>query len=306
MALGSRDSNRANPAHWLSALLFLSGAACGDGAELRGYGEAAGLFGGATQQSASRARNTRSDPDSNVTESAESFSETADAEPESDSPVAGDNAPEPAEEAAENSEETAPSVAEHDAGVAVSDSSATPAATQADAGAAQEDAGAAQEREDAGATQADAGAPLIDIQIVAVTAVLRASELARSAQVSGLLRTDAVKTFASETQTAHEAAVAREAALLLKKRFTPKPNYASLALAADVEAALATLRTACGADADTAYLEAQIAMSERELAVVEGVLIRDVCDGDLKLELLALRDQLKAQLTRARALKSGL
>ena len=307
MALGSRDSNRAQ---WLSALLFLSVAACGDGAELGGFGEASDLFAGTTQHSASRARNVGSAEDLSVTETSESASETADAEPTLEPPVAGDDVPEPKDEATESSGESVPSGAEHDAGVAVSEPTATPAATQEDAGASEADASPSEAAgatdADAGATAADAGAPLIDIQIVAVTEVLHGGELARSAQVSGLLRSDAVRAFASETQAVYEAAQARQAALLLKKRFTPKANYASVALRGSADAALATLRTACGGDADTAYLDAQLAMAERELAVVEGVLIRDVCDGDLKLELNALRDQLKVQLTRARTLKSGL
>ena|SRR5436190_12865457 len=104
----------------------------------------------------------------------------------------------------------------------------------------------------------------------------------------------------SETMISdHKAVIAQAAALVKKLGVTPKDNAVSQKLLADAEKTKKTLRSKSGKSFDKAYIENEVAYHKAVIAAVEGLLIPETENKELKTLLENVVPALKTHLEHA-------
>jgi putative membrane protein len=105
--------------------------------------------------------------------------------------------------------------------------------------------------------------------------------------------------FAETMISDHKAVIAQAAALVKKLGVTPKDNAVSKKLLADAEKTKKTLRSKSGKAFDKAYIDNEVAYHKAVIAAVEGLLIPETDNGELKDLLQNVVPALKIHLEHA-------
>jgi len=105
--------------------------------------------------------------------------------------------------------------------------------------------------------------------------------------------------FAETMISDHKAVIAQAAALVKKLGVTPKDNAESQKLLADAEKTKKTLRSKSGKGFDKAYIDNEVAYHKAVIAAVEGLLIPETDNGELKSLLQNVVPALKTHLEHA-------
>ncbi len=110
--------------------------------------------------------------------------------------------------------------------------------------------------------------------------------------------TDILK-FAETMISDHKAVIVQAAALVKKLGVTPKDNAVSQKLLADAEKTKKILRSKSGKAFDKAYIDNEVAYHKAVIATVEGFLIPETDNGELKSLLKNVVPALRAHLEHA-------
>ena len=105
--------------------------------------------------------------------------------------------------------------------------------------------------------------------------------------------------FAETMISDHKAVIAQAAALVKKLGVTPKDNAVSQKLLADAEKTKKTLRSKSGKVFDKGYIDNEVAYHKAVIAAVEGLLIPETDNGELKSLLQNVVPALKIHLEHA-------
>ena len=105
--------------------------------------------------------------------------------------------------------------------------------------------------------------------------------------------------FAETMISDHKAVIAQAAALVKKLGVTPKDNAVSQKLLADAEKTKKTLRSKSGKAFDKAYIDNEVAYHKAVIAAVEGLLIPETENQELKTLLENVVPALKTHLEHA-------
>ena len=105
--------------------------------------------------------------------------------------------------------------------------------------------------------------------------------------------------FAETMISDHKAVIAQAAALVKKLGVTPKDNAVSQKLLADAEKTKTMLRSKSGKAFDKAYIDNEVAYHKAVIAAVEGLLIPETDNGELKSLLQNVVPALKTHLEHA-------
>ena len=105
--------------------------------------------------------------------------------------------------------------------------------------------------------------------------------------------------FAETMISDHKAVIAQAAALVQKLGVTPKDNAVTRKLLGDAEKTKKTLQSKSGKAFDKAYIDNEVAYHKAVIAAVEGLLIPETDNGELKSLLQNVVPALKTHLEHA-------
>ena len=111
--------------------------------------------------------------------------------------------------------------------------------------------------------------------------------------------------FAETMITDHTAVIAQAAALVKKLGVTPQDNAVNKKLLADAEKTKKTLLSKSGKSFDKAYIDNEVAYHKAVISTVEGVLIPEAQNAELKALLQKVVPLLKAHLSHAEMLQKN-
>ena len=111
--------------------------------------------------------------------------------------------------------------------------------------------------------------------------------------------------FAATMERDHKAVIAQAAALAKKLGVTPVNNDLGRSLLSDAENTKKNLNAKSGKAFDIAYINNEVAYHKAVIAAVEGVLIPDTDNAELKQLLQNVVPALKAHLTHAEMLQKN-
>jgi putative membrane protein len=151
-------------------------------------------------------------------------------------------------------------------------------------------------------TGSDAGVQLSDAQIAAVTAAANRGEIQLGTIALSRARLPEVRAFAQEMITMHGAAQDRATALLQSLNITPVDNNLSTQLEQDAQRAGVMLQNAAASDVDLSYVQSQVDIHTRVLAIFDEVLLPSVTELALRTDLTLVRADVQRHLTEAQAL----
>ena len=105
--------------------------------------------------------------------------------------------------------------------------------------------------------------------------------------------------FAETMSNDHKAVIAQAVALVTKLKVTPGDNAVSQKLNADAEKEKAVLRAKSGKEFDKAYIDNEVGYHKAVIAAVEGLLIPNAQNAELKELLQKVVPAFKAHLAHA-------
>lgn len=111
--------------------------------------------------------------------------------------------------------------------------------------------------------------------------------------------------FAETMERDHKAVIGQAAALAKKLGVTPKDNAVSQKLLADAGKTKESLRSKSAKTFDKAYIDNEVAYHKAVIAAVEGLLIPETDNGELKELLQNVVPALKAHLMHAEMLQKN-
>ena len=119
-------------------------------------------------------------------------------------------------------------------------------------------------------------------------------------------KNEEVLKFAETMIADHNAVINQAAALVKKLGVTPKDNAVSKKLNADAEATRKMLQSKSGADFNKAYVDNEVAYHKAVIATIEGVLIPETDNQELKDLLTKVVPALKTHLEHAEMVQKNL
>lgn len=105
--------------------------------------------------------------------------------------------------------------------------------------------------------------------------------------------------FAETMTNDHKAVLAQALALVTKLKVTPKDNAVSKKLSADAEKTKKELRAKSGKAFDKAYIDNEVAYHKAVIAAIEGLLVPQAKNAELKALLQKVVPAFKAHLAHA-------
>lgn len=156
------------------------------------------------------------------------------------------------------------------------------------------------------AAQADLGMPKNDAEIAHIVTTANELEIQASKLGQQKARKPEVKEFARHMVHAHTQNNKQAKSLAKEEKIKPAKNPTSEALKTDAEAKLAMLKDASGAEFDRAFMDAQVAMHQRVLAMLDEKLIPNAKNADLKEKLNTTRSEVAEHLEQAREIQRTL
>jgi putative membrane protein len=152
-----------------------------------------------------------------------------------------------------------------------------------------------------------AAAPRLDdaeIAHAAVTANAVDIDMAELAKAKS--KTPAVVAFAEMMIRDHSGVNQQASELAAKLKVTPKVNAVSESLRSGESAAKAKLAKLTGSAYDRAYMDNEVAYHQAVIDAVDGVLVPQTSNAELKALLQAVRPALVAHLEHAKMVRTGL
>jgi putative membrane protein len=148
----------------------------------------------------------------------------------------------------------------------------------------------------------NAGVRLSDAQIAAVTTAVNSGEIQLGTIALSRGRLANVRAFAQEMITMHGAAQDRATALLQSLNITPVENNLSTQLEQEAQRVGVMLQNANAAGFDLAYVQSQVDLHTRVLALIDDTLLPSATAAALRTDLALVRGDVQRHLTEAQAL----
>jgi len=140
---------------------------------------------------------------------------------------------------------------------------------------------------------------LSDPEVASVAVVANQIDISYGEIAKGKSKNEDILKFAETMINDHKAVIAQAAALAKKLGVTPKDNAVSQKLLADAEKTKKMLRSKSGKAFDKAYIDNEVAYHKAVIAAVEGLLIPETDNGELKSLLQNVVPALKTHLEHA-------
>lgn len=140
---------------------------------------------------------------------------------------------------------------------------------------------------------------LSDAEVASVAVVANQIDIDYAAIAKKKSKTESVLQFAQIMASDHQAVIDRAVALVTKLKVTPQDNAVSRQLLADAQKTKDKLNTLSGKAFDTAYINNEVAYHKAVIAAVEGLLIPEAENAELKELLQNVVPALKAHLKHA-------
>ncbi len=146
---------------------------------------------------------------------------------------------------------------------------------------------------------------LSDPEIASVAVVANQIDIAYAEIAKNKSKNEAVLKFAQTMINDHQAVIAQAGALVKKLGVTPKDNDVSKKLLADAEKTKKVLKSKSGEAFDDAYVDNEVNYHKAVIAAVEGLLIPEADNAELKALLQNVVPALKAHLGHAEMLQKS-
>ena len=140
---------------------------------------------------------------------------------------------------------------------------------------------------------------LSDAEVASVAVVANQIDISYGEIAKAKSKNEDILKFAETMINDHKAVIAQAAALAKKLGVTPKDNAVSQKLLADAEKTKKMLRSKSGKAFDKAYIDNEVAYHKAVIAAVEGLLIPETDNGELKSLLQNVVPALKTHLEHA-------
>ena len=144
---------------------------------------------------------------------------------------------------------------------------------------------------------------LSDAEVAAVAVAANQIDIDYAAIAKQKSKNAEVIKFAETMQRDHKAVIAQAAALVKKLGVTPMDNALSKKLLADAAKTMKTLRATSAKSFDKAYVDNEVAYHKAVIAAVEGLLIPETENAELKALLTGVVPALQAHLHHAEMLQ---
>ena len=140
---------------------------------------------------------------------------------------------------------------------------------------------------------------LTDPEIASIAVTANQVDIDQAAVAKAKSKNPEVIHFAQTMTDDHKAVIAQAVALATKLKVTPKDNAVSQKLKADAAKTIASLKTKSGKAFDKAYVDNEVAYHKAVIRVVEGTLIPQTSNAELKALLQKVVPTLKTHLEHA-------
>ena len=140
---------------------------------------------------------------------------------------------------------------------------------------------------------------LSDAEVASVAVTANQIDIDYAAIATKKSKNEAVLQFAKTMATDHKAVIDQAVALVTKLKVTPQDNAVSKQLLADAKKTMAKLNSLSGKAFDKAYIENEVAYHKAVIGAVEGLLIPESENAELKELLQNVVPALKAHLAHA-------
>lgn len=140
---------------------------------------------------------------------------------------------------------------------------------------------------------------LSDAEVASVAVVANQIDIAYADIAREKSKNAEVLKFAETMTNDHRAVISQAAALAKKLGVTPKDNEVSRKLLADAEETKKALRATSAKDFDKAYIDNEVAYHKAVIGAVEGLLIPETENAELKALLQNVVPALKTHLAHA-------
>ena len=147
---------------------------------------------------------------------------------------------------------------------------------------------------------------LSDAEVASVAVVANQIDIDHAKIAQERSKNEDVLNFAQTMASDHKAVIEQAAALVKKLNVTPKDNAVSQQLQADAAKASKMLRTKSGAAFDKAYVDNEVTYHQAVIEAVEGLLIPETENAELKELLQNVVPALQAHLEHAQMLQKQL
>jgi putative membrane protein len=147
--------------------------------------------------------------------------------------------------------------------------------------------------------QAQSKPELSDAEVASVAVVANQIDIDYASIASKKSKNEAVLKFAATMAADHKAVIGQAVALVTKLKVTPKDNAVSKQLLADAEKTKQKLNSLSGKAFDKAYINNEVAYHQAVIGAVEGLLIPESENAELKELLQNVVPALKAHLGHA-------
>lgn len=140
---------------------------------------------------------------------------------------------------------------------------------------------------------------LSDAEVASVAVVANQIDIDFAAIAKKKSKTETVLQFAQMMVSDHQAVIDQAVALVTKLKVTPQDNAVSKQLLSDAEKTKKKLNSLTGKAFDTAYINNEVAYHKAVIGAVEGLLIPEAENAELKELLQNVVPALKAHLRHA-------
>jgi putative membrane protein len=140
---------------------------------------------------------------------------------------------------------------------------------------------------------------LSDAEVAHVAVVANQIDIAYAEIAKEKSKDSDILKFAETMRNDHNAVITQASALVKKLNVTPKENAVSKKLLADAEQTKKTLRTTSGKAFNKAYIDNEVVYHKAVISAVEGLLIPEAENAELKALLQNVVPALKTHLEHA-------
>ena len=151
----------------------------------------------------------------------------------------------------------------------------------------------------AGSVYAQENPKLSDPEVAHVAVVANQIDIAYAAIAKEKSKDADILKFAETMTNDHNAVINQASALVKKLNVTPKENSVSQKLLADAEVTKKSLRAKSGKEFNKAYIDNEVTYHKAVIGAVEGLLIPEAENGELKALLQNIVPALKTNLEHA-------
>jgi putative membrane protein len=151
----------------------------------------------------------------------------------------------------------------------------------------------------AGSVYAQENPKLSDPEVAHVAVVANQIDIAYAAIAKEKSKDADILKFAETMTNDHNAVINQASALVKKLNVTPKENSVSQKLLADAEVTKKSLRAKSGKEFNKSYIDNEVAYHKAVIGAVEGLLIPEAENGELKALLQNIVPALKTHLEHA-------